>query len=62
MSGLDAPGYHIADGYVRVPETPGFGLILDDAAFVSPRCQGGVILLWAVLMARIAIGSELASV
>lgn len=33
VSGLDAPGYSIQDGWVYVPDTPGFGLELDDAHF-----------------------------
>jgi L-alanine-DL-glutamate epimerase-like enolase superfamily enzyme len=31
--GLEAPGYAIVDGWVHVPATPGFGLVLDDALF-----------------------------
>ncbi|MEJ7838299.1 MAG: enolase C-terminal domain-like protein [Thermomicrobiales bacterium] len=31
--GIDTSGYTIADGYVTVPDAPGFGLDLDDAHF-----------------------------
>ncbi len=31
--GLDASGYIVRDGWVGVPDTPGFGLDLDEAAF-----------------------------
>jgi L-alanine-DL-glutamate epimerase-like enolase superfamily enzyme len=31
--GLDAPGYAVQEGYVHVPSTPGFGLVLDDTIF-----------------------------
>jgi L-rhamnonate dehydratase len=31
--GLDAPGYLLRDGWVEVPDTPGFGLELDDDHF-----------------------------
>jgi L-alanine-DL-glutamate epimerase-like enolase superfamily enzyme len=31
--GLDAPGYAVRDGLVTVPDTPGFGLTLDETAF-----------------------------
>jgi L-rhamnonate dehydratase len=31
--GISAPGYRIVDGFVEVPETPGFGLELDDEVF-----------------------------
>jgi L-rhamnonate dehydratase len=31
--GVEAPGYEIRDGWVHVPDTPGFGLELDDAHF-----------------------------
>jgi L-alanine-DL-glutamate epimerase-like enolase superfamily enzyme len=31
--GLDAPGYAIHEGWVTVPDTPGFGLVLDDTRF-----------------------------
>jgi L-rhamnonate dehydratase len=31
--GLDASGYTVRDGWVNVPETPGFGLTLDETAF-----------------------------
>lgn len=31
--GLDASGYTVRDGWVEVPDTPGFGLALDETAF-----------------------------
>jgi L-alanine-DL-glutamate epimerase-like enolase superfamily enzyme len=31
--GLEAPGYGVEDGWVRVPDTPGFGLQLDEKVF-----------------------------
>jgi L-rhamnonate dehydratase len=39
--GLDAPGYAIEEGCVRVPATPGFGLTLDDAIFQRAVESGG---------------------
>lgn len=41
VSGLDAPGYSLRDGLVTVPETPGFGLSLDEAAFRRAVDAGG---------------------
>ncbi len=31
--GLDAPGYIVRDGWVEAPDTPGFGLTLDEGTF-----------------------------
>jgi L-rhamnonate dehydratase len=31
--GIDASAYSVDDGYVRIPDVPGFGLVLDDAVF-----------------------------
>ncbi len=31
--GIEAPGYTVRDGWVDVPDTPGFGLSLDETAF-----------------------------
>ena len=31
--GIDASAYTIEDGYVSIPDAPGFGLILDEAIF-----------------------------
>ena len=31
--GIDAPGYVVRDGWVEVPDTPGFGITLDEATF-----------------------------
>ncbi len=39
--GLSAPGYTIADGWVSVPETPGFGLVLDGDRFRYAMETGG---------------------
>jgi L-rhamnonate dehydratase len=39
--GLDAPGYVIRDGQVVVPDTPGFGIALDEAAFQHAITENG---------------------
>lgn len=39
--GLDASGYAIVDGFVHVPNAPGFGLHLDEAVFVRAVCESG---------------------
>ena len=39
--GLDAPGYSVGDGRVSVPDAPGFGLVLDEAAFRRAVETGG---------------------
>ena len=31
--GIDAPGYVVRDGWVEVPDAPGFGIALDEATF-----------------------------
>ncbi len=41
VTGLDAPGYVIEDGMVTVPDTPGFGLALDDALFQRAVARDG---------------------
>jgi L-rhamnonate dehydratase len=41
--GLDATGYSVHEGMVRVPETPGFGLTLDEAAFQQAVKSGGYV-------------------
>ncbi len=33
--GILAPGYDVRDGWLTVPDAPGFGLILDDLAFAA---------------------------
>lgn len=33
MTGLEAPGYVLSEGWVSEPDTPGFGLVLDEAVF-----------------------------
>ncbi len=39
--GLSAPGYHIDDGLVTVPDAPGFGLYLDEIIFARAVQEGG---------------------
>ncbi|MGN6759223.1 MAG: enolase C-terminal domain-like protein [Thermomicrobiales bacterium] len=39
--GLAAPGYVLQEGWVSVPNTPGFGLELDDAAFQAAVTANG---------------------
>jgi L-alanine-DL-glutamate epimerase-like enolase superfamily enzyme len=42
--GLDTSGYEIVDGYVTIPDRPGFGLALDDDLFQhAVREYGGVV-------------------
>ena len=43
--GLDAPGYRVQEGYVHIPPTPGFGLVLDDAVFRRAVEADGFVLL-----------------
>jgi L-alanine-DL-glutamate epimerase-like enolase superfamily enzyme len=42
--GLHAPGYEVRDGHVTVPNTPGFGLELDEAAFQNAVRANGFTL------------------
>ena len=42
--GLEAPGYSVQEGYVHVPSTPGFGLVLDDALFGRAIERDGFVL------------------
>ena len=42
--GLDASGYSIKDGWVSVPDTPGFGLTLDDPVFRRAVKENGFTL------------------
>lgn len=42
--GLDTSAYVLQDGWVSVPDTPGFGLSLDDQVFAQAVAHGG----WAV--------------
>ena len=42
--GLDASGYAVAEGWVSVPEQPGFGLTLDEAVFQRAVAEAGFIL------------------
>ena len=39
--GLQASGYQIENGQVRVPNTPGFGLGLDESLFQQAIAAGG---------------------
>jgi L-rhamnonate dehydratase len=39
--GLDTSGYVLEDGWVSVPDAPGFGLSLDEAAFARAVAEGG---------------------
>jgi L-rhamnonate dehydratase len=39
--GVDTSGYILEDGWVSVPDAPGFGLSLDDAAFAQAVAGGG---------------------
>lgn len=39
--GLEAPGYRVEEGYVSVPETPGFGLSLDEKVFAEAVKENG---------------------
>ena len=41
VPGLDASGYSIEDGVCRVPDTPGFGLSLDEALFQHAVTDNG---------------------
>lgn len=38
---IDAPGFHISDGNIAVPDTPGWGLELDEAAYAKAVTDGG---------------------
>jgi L-alanine-DL-glutamate epimerase-like enolase superfamily enzyme len=39
--GLDAPGYMLSEGYITVPDAPGFGLELDEAIFHRAVIESG---------------------
>ena len=41
--GLDASGYEISDGHVNVPDTPGFGLRLDEEIFSKVVAANGFV-------------------
>ncbi len=41
VPGLDASAYRIAEGWVRLPEAPGFGLTLDDKLFAQAVAEQG---------------------
>jgi L-alanine-DL-glutamate epimerase-like enolase superfamily enzyme len=40
-AGIDATNYRIDDGWVTIPDAPGFGLTLDQAAFAEAVAAGG---------------------
>jgi len=40
-AGIDSSGYAIQDGWVAVPNTPGFGLVLDETEFQPAIAAGG---------------------
>ena len=42
--GLDGSAYRVRDGYVTLPETPGFGLSLDEPHFTRLVSEGGFAL------------------
>jgi L-alanine-DL-glutamate epimerase-like enolase superfamily enzyme len=42
--GITAPDYRISQGYVSVPDTPGFGLALDDTMFARAVAETGFVL------------------
>jgi L-rhamnonate dehydratase len=42
--GLDASGYALVEGWVSVPEKPGFGLTLDEAVFRHAVAEAGFVL------------------
>lgn len=41
--GIDAPGYVVEEGTVRVPDAPGFGLTLDEEAFQQAVAEHGFV-------------------
>jgi len=41
VPGIDTSGYSIQDGYISVPSTPGFGLRIDETAFLGRLRDGG---------------------
>jgi len=41
VPGLDASGYSVEDGVSRVPDTPGFGLSLDEVLFQRAVTDNG---------------------
>jgi L-alanine-DL-glutamate epimerase-like enolase superfamily enzyme len=41
VEGLDDSAYVLRDGLVRLPEAPGFGLLLDNAYFMRIREESG---------------------
>ena len=42
--GLDTSAYHLDEGWVTIPQTPGFGLALDEAHFQKAVQQSGFVL------------------
>ncbi len=43
VPGLDASAYSIVDGYVHVPDLPGFGLRLDEMAYARAVAENGFV-------------------
>lgn len=41
LEGVDASAYCIVEGYVEVPDLPGFGLFLDESAWQKALSEGG---------------------
>lgn len=41
LEGVDASAYRLVEGYVEVPNLPGFGLILDESAWQKALSKGG---------------------
>ena len=42
--GLDASAYHLDEGWITIPQTPGFGLALDEEHFQQAVTQSGFVL------------------
>jgi L-alanine-DL-glutamate epimerase-like enolase superfamily enzyme len=45
VPGLDASAYSIVDGYVHVPDLPGFGLRLDETAYARAIAENGFVVM-----------------
>jgi L-alanine-DL-glutamate epimerase-like enolase superfamily enzyme len=43
LEGLDTSGYRIVDGFVHVPDAPGFGLALDEAVYARAVADEGFV-------------------
>ena len=44
VPGLDTSAYEISEGYVRVPDLPGFGLQLDTDVFARAVAENGFVI------------------